>query len=152
MSSLIKKQFVFIREKLLNEIEGVSEELLDIQPEGFNNTIHWQLGHIVSAAEGFLFGANATLPAEYREWFGYGSRPSNWGSEVPTVATLLEQLKSQLERIQAIPDENFEVKLPEPVIGNTTFGELASFTAFHEASHYGQIHTMIRLVETTSQK
>src|SRR4051812_37787436 len=100
MSEVVKKQFELGRAGLLKDIEGLAKGLFDVQLEGLPNTIHWQIGHILAAAEGFLFGAEGQLPAKYNELFGYGSKPSAWKSdEVPSVETLAEQLKSQLERI-----------------------------------------------------
>ncbi|NSL52160.1 DinB family protein [Calidifontibacillus erzurumensis] len=146
MSQLIKKQFELTRTNIFKSIEGVNEQTFDVAPKGFNNTIHWQLGHILVAAEKFLFGESGKLSAEYGEFFGYGTKPADWKGEAPSVAALVEQLKDQLNRIQEIPDEKFKEKLPEPILGNTTYGELAAFTVFHEALHAGQIHAMTRFL------
>ncbi len=147
MSELVKRQFELARAGILKDLEGVSPEIFDIQPKGLSNTVHWQLGHILVAAEMFLFGQNGQLPAEYNDYFGYGSRPSAWQEGVPTVETLLEQLKSQLERIKEISIESFNNQLPEPVLGNHTYGELVYFTAYHELTHAGQIHTILKAAQ-----
>lgn len=146
MSELIKRQFELTRRTIFKAIEDASEKKLDVQPDGLSNTVQWQLGHVLVAAENFLFGPAGQLPAEYGGLFGYGSKPSAWEGDVPSVATLVEQLKDQLNRIKEIPNERFDEKLPEPVLGNTTYEELASFTAFHEATHAGQIHVMVRVL------
>ncbi len=146
MSDLIKRQFELTRGTILKDIENVSETNFDVLPEGFNNNVHWQLGHVLVAAEKFLFGPAGQLPEEYGKLFGYGSKPSDWEGEVPSVATLVEQLKEQLNRIKELPNDRFDEKLPEPVLGNTTYGELASLTAFHEANHSGQIYAMVRFL------
>ena len=72
--------------------------------------------------------------------------------EVPSIATLLQQLKEQHERINAIPNETFNEKLPEAKLGCSTVGELAGFTFYHETYHFGQIHAMKRLIETSLVK
>ena len=56
MSELVKSQFELGRAGLLKDIEGLAKEQFDVQLEGLPNTIHWQLGHILTSAEGFLFG------------------------------------------------------------------------------------------------
>ena len=66
---------------------------------------------------------------------------------MPSVETLVNELKSQLGRIKEISTERFQEKLPEPVLGNTTYGELVSFTAYHECTHAGLIHVIKRLVQ-----
>jgi uncharacterized damage-inducible protein DinB len=147
MSERFRAQFEFAREGIFKDLEGVSPEVFDVQPKGLPNTVHWQLGHILLSAEGFLFGANGQLPAQYNEYFGYGSRPSSWNEGVPSVETLVEQLKSQLERIKEISEDRFQDALPEPVIGNHTYGELVNFTACHELTHAGQIHVMLKAAQ-----
>lgn len=146
MSELLK-QFELTRGDIFRDIEGVSEEQFSIVPEDLPNSLHWQLGHVLVAAEMFLFGENGQLPVEYNGLFGYGSRPSAWEGDVPSVDTLVNELKSQLERIKEIPTEHFQEKLPEPILGNTTYGELVSFTAYHECTHAGQIHVIKRLLQ-----
>jgi len=147
MGDLLKKQFEIGRGSLLKDIEACSKEWFDIQFEGLPNTIHWQIGHILTAADNFLFAEDKQLPSEYNTLFGYGSKPSAWQDDVPSVAVLVGQLKTQLEQIKGLPNNRFHDKLPEPILGNNTFGELVSFTSFHELTHIGQVHIMRKLAE-----
>lgn len=140
-------QFEFAREGIFKDLEGVSPEIFDVQPKGLPNTVHWQLGHVLVSAEGFLFGANGQLPAEYNEYFGFGSRPSAWKADIPSVKSLVEQLKSQLVRIKEISEDRFQDPLPEPILGNHTYGELVNFTVCHELTHAGQIHVMLKAAQ-----
>jgi hypothetical protein len=146
MSELLKRQFNLGRSGLFSDLEGLTDERADVQLDQLPNTIRWQVGHILTAAENFLFGAESQLPEEYQAFFGYGSRPSAWDREVPSIEFLIGELKSQLERINAIPNERFEEMLSEPILGNATYRELFSFTAFHELTHIGQVHTMKKFV------
>ena len=147
MSELIKLQFNRTRQNLSKALKDVSPELFEIVPEGFNNNIHWQVGHILVTAELFLFNGQNNLPASFSEAFKSGSKPDNWTDEVPSVEAMLELLDAQLERINDLPEEAFTKPLAEPFIGNKTTGELAAFGAFHEALHLGQIQSLKRLVE-----
>ena len=149
MGELIKKQFGRTRASIVQTLEGVSPEAFDIVPEGFNNNIRWQLGHILVTAELFLFKGQEKLPASYRELFGPGSKPANWPDDVPSAATLLDQLNEQLASIQKVDVTTFDTKLEKPFIGNKTVGELASMGASHEAMHVGQIQALKRIVATT---
>mgnify|MGYP003477319869 FL=1 len=149
MGELIKKQFGRTRAVLSKTLEGVSPEALDIVPEGFNNNIRWQLGHILVTAELFLFKGQEKLPASYNALFGPGSKPANWTGDVPSASTLLEQLNEQLASIQEVDVTTFDIKLENPFIGNETVGELAAMGAFHEAMHVGQIQALTKIVETT---
>jgi uncharacterized damage-inducible protein DinB len=149
MVQALKKEFQFIRSRLFKSIEETSPEVLDIQPQGFNNTLHWHVGHMLTIAENFLFDGSQQIPENYNELFAKGSKPSQWPEEVPSVEILLGQLKDQLQRIEEIPTERFDEVLPEPKFGASTYGELVSFAAYHEAFHYGQIHAMKRLITTS---
>jgi uncharacterized damage-inducible protein DinB len=149
MVQALTKEFQFIRQRLFKSMEETSPEVLDIQPQGFNNTLHWHVGHILTTAENFLFDGNQQIPENYNGLFAKGTKPSEWPEEVPSVEILLDQLKEQLQRIEEIPNERFGEVLPEPKFGATTFGELVSFTAYHEAFHYGQIHAIKRLITTS---
>ena len=152
MGELIKKQFGRTRATITKTLEGMSAEALDIVSEGFNNNIRWQLGHILVTAELFLFKGQEKLPASYNALFGPGSKPANWTGDVPSVATLLEQLNEQLASIQAVDTTTFDIKLEQPFIGNETVGELASMGAFHEAMHVGQIQALKKLVDVAKVK
>ncbi|OLO26306.1 formate dehydrogenase [Alkalihalophilus pseudofirmus] len=152
MSKLIKQQFTRTRRVLSETLEGLSPEVTNIVPEGFNNNIKWQVGHILVVADLFLFKGQNQLPANYIDLFKAGSKPADWTGDVPEVKTLLEQLNDQLVRINDIPEETFNQELPKPFLGNETFGELAAMGAFHEAFHLGQIQTLKRLIETIQAK
>ncbi|WP_188631086.1 DinB family protein [Lentibacillus kapialis] len=149
MSNLIISQFNTTHSAFMNEIKDVSKEQLDIQPEGFNNNIHWHIGHVLTVNEQFLFGFpdnSEHLPERYKELFGNGSEPADWPEDVPSADELAEQLTSQLKRIKSIPAEKFDEKLPEAVMGAQTFGELAALAAFHEGNHTGRVNAMKKVL------
>lgn len=149
MSELLFKQFELTRGSFLKNIEGITAEQASVQPEGFNNNIHWNIGHVLTVAEQFMMGfpkKSNHLPANYIELFGNGTRPSEWTGDVPSVDVLRDQLKAQLGRIKEVPASTLNEKLKKPFLGLETFGELANMALFHEAYHLGQIHAMRKLV------
>ena len=75
MSELIKKQYVRTRQCLSKTLEDVTPEVASYIPEGFNNNIHWQVGHLFVTAELFLFRGQEQLPENYRELFAAGTKP-----------------------------------------------------------------------------
>nr|WP_295971620.1 DinB family protein [uncultured Bacillus sp.] len=149
MGELLKNQFDIIRERLVKRLAEIPEEITSIQPVGFSNTIHWNLGHLLVITEKFVFGEEGQLPAHYSNCFAPGTKPADWKGNVPSMEELLEKAKEQLVRIKAIPNERFLEKLPKPMLGQTTVGELASFAIYHESYHFGQIHAMRRMIETS---
>jgi len=147
MVNLIKQQFTRTREGVMKALEGVSPEMADVIPVGFNNNIRWQVGHILYAGELHLFPGKGTLPAEYANFFDSGSKPRESKEGVPSLETLLAELKEQHVRIHDIPDEAFDEKLSRPLPGLETFGEFAAMMAYHEAMHLGQIQSLKRVVQ-----
>lgn len=149
MGELILKQFQRTRPTLTKALEGISAEAAAIIPEGFNNNIHWQVGHILVTGELFLFTGQQNIPAEYTALFGNSTNPADWPADVPSLETLIAHLDEQATRIEKIDVTTFDTALEKPLIGNNTVGEMASMGAFHEAMHVGQIQTLRRLIDAT---
>lgn len=150
MSELLFKQFELTRGNFLKNIEAITPEQASVQPEGFNNNIHWHIGHVLTVTEQFMMGfpkKSNHLPVNYIELFGKDTRPSEWTEDVPSTDVLKEQLKMQLGRIKEVPASMLEEKLKKPFLGLETFGELANMALFHEAYHLGQIHAMRKIVK-----
>jgi uncharacterized damage-inducible protein DinB len=155
MSELLFKNFELTRSFFVKSVEAVDEAIVDVQPEGFNNTIHWHVGHVLTVTEQFMFGfpkKSSTLPAEYMSLFATRTKPADWQGDVPSVKELTEQLKDQVKRIKEIPAESFNEKLETPFLGQETYGELANFALFHETLHLGQIQAMKRVVAAAGNK
>lgn len=142
------KQFELTRGVLIKFMETLDTKTADKQPEGFNNTIRWHIGHVLTAAESFMFGKEFKhLPSDYPGLFGYGTKPSEWKTEGPSLEVLMSQLQEQAQRIKVIPAESFEKKLSEPFLGLETVGELYGMMLYHEADHIGQMKAMKRIIE-----
>jgi uncharacterized damage-inducible protein DinB len=155
MSELLVKGFELTRGRLVRFVETLDETNVDVQPEGFNNTIHWHVGHVLTVAEQFMFGfpkKSTNFPANYMELFATGTKPADWQGEVPSIIELTEQLTEQIKRIKEIPTERFTERLKTPFLGQETFGELANFAIFHEANHLGQVQAMKRIIEDATTK
>ncbi|WNB91187.1 DinB family protein [Bacillus sp. NEB1478] len=155
MSDLTLKNFELTRDFFLKNIESMSAEMADIQPEGFNNNIRWHVGHVLVTAEYFMFGypeKSKALPVDYIQLFNRGTSPADWKGEVPSLQELTTQLKDQLERIKEIPAERFQDQLKQPFFGLNTVGELAVFANYHETYHSGQLHAMKKVIANQTVK
>ncbi|MBT2618445.1 MULTISPECIES: DinB family protein [unclassified Bacillus (in: firmicutes)] len=157
MNQLIFKQFEMTREYFIKNVESISMELKDVQPDGFNNTIHWHTGHVLTITEQTMFGfPNVTthLPTNYIKLFGNGTKPADWTGNIhiPAMDQLVVQLKDQLTRLKQIPPEQLDQDLDTPFLGCNTVGELAGLTLMHEATHMGQIQAVKRMIEHVSLK
>lgn len=47
MSQAIIHTSKVLRQVVIGQVQAVSEEQLDVQPKGFNNTIRWNVGHMI---------------------------------------------------------------------------------------------------------
>ncbi|MEH7505702.1 DinB family protein [Neobacillus drentensis] len=149
MSELLFKHYGLTRGFFIKNVDTLAEGIADVQPEGFNNTIHWHVGHVLTVAEQFMFGfpkKSTQLPANYMELFASGTSPAAWQGDVPQLQELIIQLQDQLKRIKEIPTESFNKMLKTPFLGQETFGELTNFAIFHEGIHLGQIQAMKRVI------
>ncbi|SFF45194.1 DinB superfamily protein [Paenibacillus algorifonticola] len=151
--SQFAKQLEITRGNLYNVLESVSETSADNQPAGFSNTIRWNVGHILTVAEMFIFNDRQTsgLPKDYNNLFAPGTKPSDWTGESILLATLLAQLHDQAVRIKQHVEIRCGETLPEPLklgpfLQLNSMGEVCHLALFHEAMHTGFIHALKRIV------
>ena len=62
MNEAIFNQLDFARGGTLKSVENVTEQEADIIPEGFANSIRWNLGHIYTVHEQFAFATAGERP------------------------------------------------------------------------------------------
>ncbi|MDP9725975.1 hypothetical protein J2W44_005077 [Priestia aryabhattai] len=155
MNELVFKQFKVAKDYFIRNVESISKEVANVQPDGFNNTIHWHVGHALTFTEQLMFGFSEKttyLPANYIELFGNGTKPDDWKDKVPSLDELIIQLKDQSIRLQQIPNEQLKATLQKPFMGFETFEELAGLAVLHESNHLGHIQAMKRVVEYENVK
>ncbi|TYS67762.1 DinB family protein [Sutcliffiella horikoshii] len=151
---MIFDQMEFARNIVLKHAEDVTEKNADMVPDGFSNSLRWQLGHIYAAVEGIAFHySNETmnLPEGYGELFKSGTRPSEWKVTPPALDEILTLLSEQVGRVKETFAGRLDEKISQPVpIGPLkleTIGQLLSFAAFHESEHIGVIKSLKNAVK-----
>ena len=143
MESTIK-MFKYSRTSTLIFLNNTDENLWDIQPDKFSNTIRWNAGHVFVTAEDYLTDADENYQQTLPEWdqlFLDGTRPSEWTGDIPTKAEIIDALKEQEERIE----KHFEnilqeqASVPRDVHGTILDTKDASlqFVTWHEGLHLG---------------
>ena len=136
-------------------MKGIPEEVLDIIPHGFNNTIRWNFGHIAFVQEKLVFGIlgeEMSTPKEYEQLFGAGTKPAEWIETPPSFTEIAKILTEQKTRIKDFLQGRLHENLPTPFTnrGGITFytvGEAFLYSFYHEALH---IETINRLYRTIS--
>jgi hypothetical protein len=140
------------REMLLELIKDLSVEQLNKVPQGFNNNIIWNIGHLIAAQEGVCYRRSGLEPPSGEDFFqAYkpGSKPEGFVDEAETER-IKSLLFSTLDKLDADYDASI-FKTYTSVV--TRYGiELANiedalnFLPFHEGLHIGCILALKRLV------
>lgn len=149
MSEILFQQLETVRSWTIEVAQSIPEEIVHTVPEGFNNNLLWQVGHVLASTEYFLFDLpekEIHLPNDHYELFGSGTSPGEWNGDVPKIAQLITDLENQSERMKQISNEQLRQPLPAPKHGFQTAGDCAGFSVMHEALHVGKIEEMQRLL------
>lgn len=142
MKKFLLNQIDVIRSITLKSVESLLEEQADFQPDGFNNTIRWNLGHIYVVQERLAFhyaGFPVDVPPSYIEMFSNGTKPSDWKIAPPSLAEICSRLAEQPGRIgtllgdklmepPAVPFRRYDGKFD-------TIGAVIGFSIYHEGLH-----------------
>jgi uncharacterized damage-inducible protein DinB len=135
---VLLKQLESYRGYLIGVVENVSEEEAEIIPDGFNNNIRWNLGHIY--LDQFLWIQAVTreksdVPEQFKSWFGYGTSPNDFTSNTPSLEELKGLLKEQPRKIKEIYGSRLEEEFTPIEMGIFTIEQVLSRTIFHEGMH-----------------
>lgn len=141
-----------VRTSLLEGIKDLTTEQLNRIPEGFNNNIIWNLGHLVAAQQGICYKRAGLKPLISEEFWGqYGpkSKPQQAvnEAEIENIKTLL---LITLDELEMDYDKNvftgYAAWTTSYGIGIADIDDALSFISFHEGLHSGTIMAMKRLV------
>lgn len=145
--AVLFEQLKTYRGELLNLAHGVTHRDAEIIPEGFNNNIRWNLGHVL--VDQYLWIRALTkeeipIPIIFNEWFGYGSDPSRFTNETPSFSELIPMLQQQPQIIQERYQDRMEEEFPPTEMGMCTVEQVLVRTIFHEGLHIGAIQALKR--------
>ncbi len=128
----------------------------EVIPAGWNNNLHWHLGHLVTVPRALtlgLLGEPLGIPDDYRKWFAKGTSPATWGDDpVPSAEHLLRELTGKSE---ALFDELAgKEDVPFPKTYTVTIGiDLTSvavalpFSMSHDGIHLGLLLALRRALK-----
>jgi len=151
----MKKEFEILkitRNNILKAIQNLSDEQLMKVPQGYNNNILWNMGHVVSSGQKLIYG-NASVPMrineDYPAFFGKGSNPRQWQS-TPDI----HKVKEYLTSTPALLEEDYNkgifksYKEYETSYGFliTNVNDAISFCNIHDALHLGIIMAQKKVV------
>ncbi|GGO01642.1 DinB family protein [Saccharibacillus kuerlensis] len=135
---------------ILKYLEDVPEEARKTIPEGFNNNLHWQLGHILAISDRVVntfSGRELVFPETYAVYFAARTKPAEWQGEPPAW----DELIGELEQLPARFREAYADKLDEPLANLDNFakaetlGDLLTLNVAHMNQHMGIINALTRI-------
>ncbi|BFT71117.1 DinB family protein [Paenibacillus sp. P36] len=138
------------RNRLLQLVEGCPEDKRNVVPAGFNNSIHWQIGHVLAVTDRLIFALSeqpSLVPANYISFFGNGTKPADWQEEPPAWDVIIAQLKEQPAQIRESLGDKLDVAVKENMMKAATIEQLINFSIMHEANHFGMISAMMKVLK-----
>lgn len=140
------------RELYLDFFESYSIEQLNKIPEGFNNNLIWNIGHIIVAQQALIYktsGLEGYLPDELYAHYKPGTKP--------TGETSKEEAEELKELLAALTDSTVEdlnngvFKTFQPRMTGTGFyleslADAFEFNNYHEGLHLGYMMSIQKFV------
>jgi len=140
------------RQIVLDEISHLSVEQLNKIPEGFNNNIIWNLGHMIAAQQGICYkraGVDVSVEDAFFHAYKPGTKPEGNVDEAG-VESIKKMLFATLEQLQADYDNgvlnNYTSFVTRYGVPLSNIDEAIAFLPFHEGLHIGYIMSLRKLV------
>ncbi len=140
-------------QKAVNDLS--EEQLLEV-PDGSNNNVLWNMGHIVYSNCGMTYrrcGLDMPIPEAYIDLFKAGSSPSDW-ADAPPVKEVVDHFNTGTAKIcedyRAGVFKDFEAFELMPGYKIESIEDVLAFNIFHESVHIGITSKLIKQLNTVS--
>ena len=132
-------------------------EQLNEVPEGFNNNIIWNMGHLIAAQQNICYlkpGLPPFLDDLFFQQYKPGSKP-----ESPARADRIEEIKilllSAADQLKADYNKGLFTDYPSWInrygLEMSDIDTVLQFLLFHEGLHFGYIMALKRIVKKNNQ-
>lgn len=143
-----------IRQQMRTILEECTSKQITMIPNGFANNLYWQVGHVVVSHASLLYrrcGQQIPVEDSYIGYFGKGSSPDNFDSDIPLTQRLLTELFSVIDQTETDMPKLLELKYPEAITvssGHTldSFQTALLALPFHDAYHLGTMKLLRKFV------
>lgn len=140
------------RLKMLEILGDLSARQMNQIPEGFNNNIIWNMGHLIAAQESVLYrrsGLSLNVEQDFFDAYKPGSRPENnlEAGEVEKIKSMLfstlDLAEADLQRDAFRDYKNWTAHYGFDI---NSINDALSFLPFHEGLHLGAMLTYKRML------
>jgi hypothetical protein len=139
---------------MLNAITELTTEELNKIPEGFNNNIIWNLGHMIASQQGISYkrsGLNAVVTDEFFDTYKSGTKPVKF-VDTDEIAFIKEQMLTTLDQFEADIEKGIFVDYTSVVtrynVELASINDAISFLPFHDGFHIGYVMALRRVVSS----
>ena len=140
------------RQIVLDEISHLSVEQLNKIPQGFNNNIIWNLGHMIAAQQGICYkraGLDVRVDEALFHAYKSDTKPEGF-VDAEGVEEIKKLLFTTLDQLEADYDNgivnNYTLFVTRYGIPLSSIDEAIAFLPFHEGLHIGYIMSLRKLV------
>lgn len=137
----------------LQILDSLTLDQLNTKPKGFNNTIFWNIKHVVITQQLLTYrlsGLTALVSENEIEAFRKGTK-SEGNATVEDVELLKSQLFSTLEKTIEDYEKGLFKSYTEYTVSTkstlTTIDEALEFNNFHEGIHFGYVLAMKKAIK-----
>ena len=140
------------RKNIIRIIRNLSAEQLNTIPEGFNNNLIWNAGHVIATMELLTYGLSGSKTPSGREFidrYRKGSRPEG-AVDQAEIDHILQQLEAGVEQLATDASElealDFRKYETSYGVALSNLGDAMTFNNMHEAMHLGTMLALRKLV------
>lgn len=142
-----------IRKNFEKAVENVNAADLNLIPAGFNNSILWNIGHVIATQNVLIYGMSGldfTIPTDFIKRYKKGSSPTEVEHPKVELETIFELGKIADEQLMFdIKEMKFDdYQQYETSFGITlnSFNDALQFNNLHESLHLGYVMAMKRAI------
>lgn len=137
----------------IEQIMGsVSDAQMLAMPDGFDNNIAWNLGHLIVVQQSLIYrlsGLDTLTTRRHVVQFSPGTSPADWKT-APDLAEVRSLLTQSTQKMVADANTNlFQSFTPYTTTTGfnlNTFANAVTFNLYHEGLHFGAIMALRNLV------
>lgn len=140
------------REQMRLVLQHTDLDKLNEIPNGFNNNIFWNIGHLISVQQMLIYGLGGqmwALDKEFVKAFKNGSKPEKRYTEddKTLVATLLlSSIRKQQEDEEMLLKADYQSYETRTGFIINDYHTACIFNSYHESYHAGVINALQKLV------